>query len=359
MQQLDYFWNTPWVQMPQIKLIVCGSAAAWMLDKLINAKGGLHNRLTQTLLLQPYQLNQTKAFLAAQGIKFSNKQLLDIYTITGGIPHYLKRIQKSKSAVQNINSLCFAPDGLLLDEFPRLFPSLFDHATLNLKIIETIAAYRYGLSIQDISQKIGKKTGGTLTKRLNELEAAGFVQKYHPYGKQKRNNYYRVIDEYSYFYLAWIKPYKALGSINIQSNYWQLATKTPAWQSWAGYAFESFCYKHIDKIRAALKLDQIHCQIGNWRYIPEKNTPHTGAQIDLIIERDDGVVTLCEIKYSQKKITIDKACAQNLMNKIQAYQKQFPTTAHISVAIITTYGVKSNLWSKEMIDQVVTLDDLL
>ncbi|MBB72201.1 MAG: AAA family ATPase [Legionellales bacterium] len=357
-QNLDYFWNTRWSRMPNLKLIVCGSAASWMLDNLINAKGGLYNRLTNTLLLQPYDLSQTKEFLAARQIKLSHKQILDTYMITGGIPHYLKQIKKSKSAVQNINDMCFKQDGLLYDEFNRLFASLFENAELNLNIVREIAKARYGLSIQTLSQRLGKKTGGTFTKRLSELEAAGFIQKYLPYGRSKRDQYYRVIDEYTYFYLNWVEPYKEQSVRDTKANYWHLAAKSPQWRSWSGYTFESICQKHIHKIRQALNLMDIHCQMGHWQYSPIAGSNDNGAQIDLLIARDDGIVSLCEIKYSNNKLQIDKKIAKNLLNKIDVYQKQFPDAVQVSVVLVSTMGIKANVWSDEIIDSVIELEDL-
>jgi AAA+ ATPase superfamily predicted ATPase len=358
MQSLDHFWNTNWSRRPNLKLIVCGSAASWMLDNLINAKGGLHNRLTHSLLLQPYNLSQTKAFLSSRGIKLNNKQVLDIYMITGGIPHYLKNIQKSKSAIQNINELCFTANGLLFNEFPRLFASLFEKSTLHLRIVREIAKKRYGISIQDLSKKIDIKTGGTLTHILNELTAAGFIQKFLPYGRKKRDQYYRIIDEYSFFYLTWIEPYKNQEIIDEQSNHWLLASQTTAWKSWAGYTFESICYKHINKIRHTLGLDHIHCHISNWRHLPKKLAAEDGAQIDLLIDRDDGIVNLCEIKFHQKKLIIDKTLARNLIKKMDIFEQVFPSEKQLSLTLITSAGIKENIWSEDLIDNHTTLNDL-
>ncbi len=186
LQNLDYFWNTTWSKMPQVKLVVCGSATSWMIDHLINAKGGLHNRLTKTILLEPFDLDNTKKFLSKRGIKLNNKQIIDIYMAMGGIPHYLKQIEKSKSATQNIQDICFKKDGLLYDEFPRLFRSLFQAADVHLKIFEEIAKHRDGISRNLLLKKVHLKTGGTFNQRMRELEAAGFVSRFIPYGKQKK-----------------------------------------------------------------------------------------------------------------------------------------------------------------------------
>lgn len=357
--QLDYFWNTIWSQMKNLNIILCGSAASWMLDNLINAKGGLHNRLTHTLLLRPLDLLQTKALLNSLNIQMNDKQLLDIFMVTGGIPHYLKHLKPSQSAVQNINRLCFKEDGLLYSEHDRIFASLFDNAQLCHRVVKEIAQSRYGISIQKLAKKIRQKTGGTLTKKLNELEAAGFIKKYVPYGKSKRDQFYRVIDEYAFFYQAFIEKFKNEEIADDQTNYWQLVSQTPRWLSWAGYAFESICLKHISKIRRALELDNIHCRVSNWQYQPQPNTKEQGAQIDLLMDRADGIINLIEIKYCHKKLTVDKKLIQSLMKKADVLEKQIQTKKQVKLVLITTHGVKNSASLEGFIDYHITLADIL
>lgn len=358
LQNLDYFWNSHWRKMPNFKLIVCGSAASWMLEKLINAKGGLHNRITRSLLLEPFTLEETKKFLEANEIKLTEKQILDLYMVTGGVPFYLTQIQKSKSVSQNINDMCFQKDGLLYTEFPRLFKSLFESADLNLHIVREIAKNRYGISFSNLLQKCGKKAGGRFKQHLSELEAAGFIQMFLPYGRKKRDRYYKIIDEYTLFYLRWIEDVIASKSIPKGVNYWVNISKTPSWQSWAGYAFESICYKHTDKIINKLGLSSIGCLVGNWRHIPHQGKNDMGVQIDLLLDREDDAITLCEIKYSANPFMIDKSYAKNLMNKVDIFKNYFKTSKQIFLVMVTATGIKKNSWSKELMDGEVTLADL-
>lgn len=357
LQQLDHYWNTEWSRMSNMKVIACGSAASWILDNLINAKGGLYNRLTQSLLLKPFSLNQTKAFLNYKDIKLSNKQVLDIYMVMGGIPHYLNQIVQGESALQAINRLCFREDGLLFQEFSRIFKALFDSSDVHLSLIRTISKYRYGISRNELINKLKIASGGTLNTRLNELEAAGFIKIFIPYGKEKKEHYYRVIDEYSNFYLYWIE--KARRQIIVTNDYFKSKANTPAWEAWAGYTFETICYKHVDEIKKKLGLVNIGCEVDNWRYVPKRNTDEDGAQIDLLFDRDDGFITLCEIKYSKNKYILDKSGAKKIMQKMDVFQKQTKTKKDLSVALITTEGLTKNVWSDELVDNVVTLDDII
>lgn len=358
LQALDYYWNRFWSRRSKLIFVVCGSAASWMLDNLINAKGGLHNRLTKTILLKPYNLKGVQQFLAYRNIHLNHKQILDLYMVFGGIPHYLKQVEKGKSALQIINKVCFQTDGLLYDEFDRLFRSLFSNAEDSLLIIKAISKSQYGISRENLIGSTGISSGGTLNKRLRELESAGFIQSYVPYGRKIKDHYYRVIDEYCYFYLRWIEPFKNKG-IGAGKEYWQTKGKTQAAITWAGYAFENICFKHIDQIRKALELQAISCEIGSWKFTPSKGRKDSGAQIDLLFDREDGIISLCEIKYTEKPFVLDKAEAKNIMNKMAVFEKHVPIKKQTLLALITTIGLKPNIWSEELIQNVVTLEDLL
>lgn len=358
LQALDYYWNRFWCRYSNLILVVCGSAASWMLDQLINAKGGLHNRLTRTILLKPYNLKETRQFLAYRNIYLNPKQLLDLYMVFGGIPFYLKQVEKGKSVLQLVNQICFQPDGLLYGEFDRLFHSLFDQAEVNLTIIKAISKSLEGISREELIKATSLSSGGTLNKRLDELIAAGFIQSYLPYGRKKKEHYYRVIDEYCYFYLRWIEPFKQRG-FEGGTEYWHTKGKTPAVITWAGYAFENICFKHLDQIRKALALQAISCEVGNWRFVPKKGEKDFGAQIDLLFDREDGIITLCEMKYSEKFYTLGKDQAKEIKNKIEVFEKQFAPKKQMTLALITTCGMKPTIWSEELIQHVVTLEDLL
>jgi AAA+ ATPase superfamily predicted ATPase len=358
-QAIDYFWNTQWSQWKNFKFIVCGSAASWMLDHLINAKGGLYNRLTRSLLLRPFSLSQTQQFLLHHKIILKPKQILDLYLMMGGVPHYLKQIKKSLSVIQNIEKICFRVDGLLFNEFPRLYASLFDNPELSMRIMRAIAKKHYGISKEELVRQIGKKSGGTFDKHLRELETSGFIQRFIPYGHKARNQFFRIIDPYSLFYLSWIADFAEQRFMTpTQSTYWSTMSQTPAWYSWAGLAFENICFLHIDNILSALDLHHIPCKIGSWQLIGKKKEIQ-GAQIDLLFDRADDTITLCEIKYSHQPFIIDKAYAKTLAQKIAVFEQNFNTPKHVRCALITTFGLKPNIWSEDLVDQVITLEDLL
>jgi len=345
---LDHYWNKFFSRIPHFKLVVCGSAASWMLDKIINAKGGLHNRLTQTLLLKPFDLSQTVEYLKYLGMRWSEKQVLALYMVMGGVPFYLDQLNKKESLVQNINRLCFSEAGFLQIEFPKLFASLFDMAIENMRFVRAIAAQRNGIERALLLEKLKLPSGGNATARLAELEAAGFIKSYRPYGKTVRNMFYRVIDEYVLFYLRWIEGPLSSGH-PFAMGYWDTKQKSPDFLAWSGLAFENICLKHVEKIRDQLGLKRIGCQYSSWSYTPAKKSTESGAQIDLLIDRDDEVITLCEIKYSSQKYVLDKTTAKNLLKKVEVFKSLTKTTKQVEMVLISTFGLKPGVWVDEVL----------
>lgn len=359
LQALEYYWNRFWKNDSRVKFIICGSSAAWIVKKILHHKGGLHNRITQKLHLKPFTILETQAFLHQRGIQLTNQQVMELYFILGGVPYYLMQINNTQSMVQNINNQCFHKDGFLYDEFNKVFASLFTDYEAYEELVRIIAKKRHGISRDNI-EKIAKKNqkGGLLTNRLQDLEMAGFIKSFLPLYHSRKGLFYRIHDEYCYFYLQWIEAEQQNIELEIENNFWLERIHTPAYQAWRGYAFESFCYKHIGKIKNKLGINS-SAKIGSWRYIPRDNSEETGTQIDLVFDRHDGAVTLVEIKFSDKPFVISKEYAENLRKKIAVYKKITRTKKQIFLALISASGLKKNKYAEELISQVMTLDELL
>lgn len=360
LQALDYYWNRFWVTLPNLKLIVCGSAASWMIENLLHHKGGLHNRTTYRMYLAPFTLGETKAYLKSLGISYTDRQISDIYMVMGGIPFYLNFLNKTLSVPQNIDYLCFNKKGPLVNEFNILYASLFHQSEAHQEIIRILGTKRQGME-RGALLKLTKLSseGGTFNHRLKELEASGFIIRYTPFGHKKRNSYVQLVDEYSLFYMAWIEP--ALGTIsriNQANGYWVEQSKSPSWKSWAGYAFESLCFKHLEPIRQALGIHS-SAAIGNWKYSPEKGSDEDGAQIDLLFDRHDDVITLCEMKYTAAPYKLTKSEAQTLLKKIEVFKKQTRTTKQVTIALVTAQEIHGTVYVQDVLSGSVTLKDLM
>jgi hypothetical protein len=356
---LEYYWNQYWSSDTRLKLIICGSSASWVLKNIVNNRGGLHNRVTRKIRLEPLKLIDTKKFLKAQGVQLSNDQILQLYMFTGGIPYYLSYVEKGLSVPQIIEQLAFNENGLLLNEFDNLFASLFDQHEQYVEMVREIAKHRYGIGKRKLLERMGQsQLGKSGLEKLSALEEAGFIISLKPHFHKKRGVYYRVIDEYTLFYLRWIEPIRdTLQRSAFASGNWQELQNTPAWNSWLGYSFEAVCYKHINQIRKSLGISPTAIA-NSWRYVPVKDGESRGAQIDLLFDRRDDVVSICEIKYSAKKYLITKEYAALLLHKCRVFKEQTKTKKELFIAMVAAHGVKANPYSDELLTGVVALDDL-
>ncbi len=347
---LGYFWNS-WASRQSLVLVICGSAASWMIQKVVNNRGGLHNRITKRIFLQPFTLFETEQYFSSRDIRFNRYQIVQVYMAMGGIPHYLKEIEPGKSAIQNINKICFSSSGLLKDEFLRLYPSLFANAGMHFSVIRALGERPQGLTRKELLHASKLPNGGGVTKVLEELMHSGFISAFKNFGKKSKEKIYRITDEYSLFYLKFIENMEHEGP-----DIWNHLSQTQAYISWSGYAFESICLKHIPQIKKALDIAGIYSVSSAFYQPPSGENP--GFQIDLLIDRKDQVINLFEIKFYNKELSISREYAAALQQKINAFANLSKTKKQLFLVMITAFGVKPNENSLGLVDQVMVMDEL-
>lgn len=357
LQALDYEWNTEWSSVKNLKLIVCGSAASWVLDNIINATGGLHNRITKVIHLKQFSLGETNEYLKKRSVRFKPLQILELYMVMGGIPYYLNQIEKGKSAAENINNVCFTEDGLLFSEYDRLFPSLFKNADIHLKIIREIVKKKNHISRQDLVNSGGFSSGGGFHDKVSELVSSGFIREYVPFGKKSRDTAFKITDEYTLFFMQWIEPIKKRGVIS-NPDYWLNASTQQKYKTWTGYAYEAVCEKHVQQIIKKLGIKNVAGEVGKWHFFPAAGSKKPGAQIDLIIDRFDDCINICEVKFSRNEYVIAKRYARSLLNKIDVFEEKTGTKKQIFLTLITTMGLKKNIYTEDLVHSEVALIDL-
>ena len=345
---LDWFWNS-WAVNKNIVLIVCGSATSWMIKKIVNNKGGLHNRLTKRIHLLPFTLKETSEFLAYRKIKLSNYQITQLYMAIGGIPHYLNEIQPAESAMQAINRICFQKDGLLANEFENLYRALFKNSEIHLKIVVALSKTLKGLNRNDLIAATGLKDGGAISAVLEELMWCNFIHVSTGFGKTRKDSLFRLSDEFSLFYLQFMHK---KNNVN-----WLQLSSTPKWKSWAGYAFENVCFKHLVQIKKSLGIEGVFTQFYSFK--SKGNKEKEGTQIDLLIDRNDGIIHLCEIKFYESTFTINKDYAQRLEQKIRVFKSETKTRKVIFPTMITSYGTAVNEHYIGLIQQAITLENIV
>ena len=336
---LEHFWNSWASSRNDIMLIVCGSAASWMINQLINNKGGLHNRITLKMKIEPFTLAECAKYNEYRKLGYNHYQLIQLYMILGGIPYYWDALIKGIGVNQNIDHICFAKNGLLRSEFSNLLKSLFDSSERHQEIIIQLAKKNKGLSREEIITGAKMSNGGSVTRLLQELEECGFIKKYIPFGKKSRNSLYQLSDFYSLFYNKFIEP-----QVTVTNNYWTTMIDSPKYRAWSGYAFEQVCLAHLNKIHSALGIEGVQTQCSTWR----SSNSSPGAQIDLIIDRRDQIIHLCEMKFSINPYCIDKKYDANLRNKIGVFKEETKTKKAIFLTMITTFGLQNNQYSSNV-----------
>ncbi len=344
----DNFWNNYVAKREDMIVVVCGSAASYMIQNIVKNKGGLHNRLTERIQLSPFNLVETEQLLKLNKVKFSHYNLLQIYMAMGGIPHYLEKIVPGESVPQALDRLCFEKNSFLRTEFDNVFASLFDQYENHEMVVRTLANVRKGLTRNELLSKSKLSSGGTLSKTLMELEQSGFIENYLPYQGIK-DSIYRLSDEYSMFYLKYIEKTRPSST-----SVWMKMQGKQSYKIWSGYSFETICMKHIEQIKEGLRIAGVYSTYGSWI---EKNTPNA-AQIDLLIDRDDNVINLCEMKFYNTEYSLDKKYANEIAKKVNAFSNSTKTKKSIFVTFITTYGLVPNQYSNQYVQNELTMDCL-
>lgn len=348
MRAFEAFWNSWGCHRKNLMVIVCGSANSWVLDKLINAHGGLYNRVTYEIKLKPFTLNECEEFYMANGIKFSRYDIVQSYMVFGGVPYYMGYVDGRKSFAQNIDDIFFAQDAKLKNEYDRLFASVFDNPGAAKSIVSFLATRNSGYMRKEICEKLHQKDGGTITRALNALIAGNFVIRYVPFGEKKTEKYYRLIDPFCLFYLNFADN---LDGVN--EKYWQQNTSSQKLSSWRGFAFENVCFNHVEAIKNALGISGVITECSAWT----KHGDDGGTQIDMLITRADNVVNMCELKFYSSEVEVDKNYYRILLNRESMLQKELSPKVSVRSTLITTFGLKRNEYGG-VFTNVVLLDDL-
>jgi AAA+ ATPase superfamily predicted ATPase len=346
----SYFWNS-YAAKTNIVVVICGSSTAWMIQKIINDKGGLHNRVTRRIHLQPFTLAETEAYFQEKQIVLDRYHLLLLYMTMGGIPHYLGQVEAGKSAVQNIDDIFFQPQGSLRTEFDNLYSSLFNNPDRYEAIITALFSTWKGMSRVEIVAKTKLLDGGGLTTMLHELEQSGFISSYIPFGKKKKDTLFRLTDCYSLFYLKFIRDIPANETIS-----WKSLSQTQAWATWSGYAFENICFQHIDNIKAALGIAGVNT--NQYSFLAKTTEENEGAQIDLLIDRQDYAISLCEVKFYKDELILTKADADGLRRKKSIFRHVTGTKKQIFIVLISPFGLIKNKHSIGLVDNELDMNVL-
>ena len=347
---LESFWNGWACHRSNLMLVVCGSANSWMLNNLVNNHGGLYGRTTYEIKLSPFTLAECEEFYKSKNIPMSRYDIAQANMILGGIPYYMNYFVREKSLAQNIDALFFARDAKLKNEYTRLFASVFANPEQMMSIVGFLSTRRNGYNREDIVKNTRMSNNGDLTKWLNALESSDFIEKYVPFGESKRNPHYKLIDPFCLFYLRFVEKQKEM-----DPAFWMNNVQSAKINAWRGYAFEDLCMRHIDRIKNALQIGGISSEQSSWAL--QGHTDNDGTQIDLLIQRKDNIVNLCEMKFYSEEFTVNKAYHQTLVHRTNTLLEHISRKTAIQSTLITTYGLVHNEYASDFV-HTITLDDL-
>lgn len=346
---VGYFWNS-WASLfSNITLIVCGSATSWMITNIVDSKGGLHDRITQEIHVRPFCLKETEEYFNENGFQWNRDIVLQAYMALGGIPYYLSLLSPRESFAQNIDRLFFGPDEKMRREFKRLFATLYNRPEGYIEIVKKLCESKHGVTRKELAESLKVSNNAFLGKKLDDLVHCDLLRKIPVREKKiKKNDFvFQLADFFCIFWLTFIQK------AELEKNYWQHHINTPEINTWMGLSFERICMSHILQIKKALRIDGISTISYAWR--SKNSTP--GAQIDLVIERADKIVNLCEIKYSQTPYSIDKDEYQKLLNRREAFSKETGLRHSPWITMIVSEGLSQGMYSN-IAQGVVTKEDL-
>jgi predicted AAA+ superfamily ATPase len=349
MSALANFWNTWGMKKSDLIVVLCGSAASWMINNIIHNKGGLHNRVTRKIRLLPFNLEETRDYLMQQRVQLLEYDIIQLYMAIGGIPYYLNFVRPGKSVAQIIEMLFFDAQAPLRDEFDILYASLFAHHQYHVKIIKALASKRQGLTRNQLLAELDEVSSGSFTKVLNELEASGFILSLPPFLNKKKEVLYRLSDELSLFHLSFLSHHRF-------STTWQSLSGQQRYKIWCGLAFESICFKHVDQLKRALGISGIESTVSS--FIKSGKTGQEGLQIDLLIDRSDRCINLCEMKFYNGQFEFTAMEAAAWKRKIEVFRTYTGTSKNLFLTMVTTYGIKENAHSLSVVSNSIEMNAL-
>lgn len=341
---LEFFWNGWCSARSDVLLVVCGSATSWILNKILRSRGGLHNRVTEQIWLRPFTLAECEAYAEELNLRMSRFELAEAYMVLGGVPYYWSFLKPGLSLSQNIDSLLFAPDAKLRLEFGQLYASLFKRPEPYLQVVSALSAKVSGLSRDEIAQACHLPDSGKLSTYLEELEQCGFVRRYQPLGVRRKGYLTQLVDNFTLFHDRYLRE-----NVRHDPNFWTNSLNTPLHRTWAGLAFERLCLLHVDEIKRALGISGVQCNACCWR--------GEGAQIDLLLDRADRVVNICEMKFCEGYYMLDKEEDLRLRTRREIFLKATGCRKSAHLTLVTTNGPGSTKY-QSVFQSVITLDDL-
>ncbi len=348
---LECFWNGWAASKYNIVLIATGSATSWMSDKILKNRGGLYNRVTRRIYLKPFSLAETEEYLKSAGSSMDRYEILQCYMFTGGIPYYLSMIDPKLSLAQNIDKLVFAEGAPLRHEFNELYNAVFPQAESYIRVVELLGGHKAGLTKKEIARAV-KLNGTFLRNVLDNLVQCDFVDYYLMFGK-KHTPVYKLVDFFTLFHFKFIADHDVK-----DPEWWTHHLDDPGVAAWMGLTFELVCIRHHMQIKKALGISGMGTAVYTWKCAPDPERLLPGAQVDMVIERADRYIHLCEMKFSVGEYDITKEYDGKLRERMRVFKLVSGTKQPVVNTFVTTFGLGLSSRVRSIVHSEVTMDQL-
>lgn len=344
------FWNGWASCQSDLVVIICGSATSWIVKNILENTASMYNRVTRQLYVAPFDLHDVEEMTQSLRLGWSRDAVLQCYLVFGGLPYYLDMLDRRKSLSQNIDALCLGTNAPLRREVPLLMEASLGNAPLHRAILRELAQSKVGIRRMDLANRVEGGTTGSFKRALDDLEKCGYIRCYTNRYERRKPSVYQLVDPFLLFGFRFMVD-RAPDGHGLVS--WKDFERTPAYYAWRGNAFEIACVNHTRQIKHAIGISAVKTEDFPW----SSSTSEPGAQIDMVIERADGVTNLCEMKYTDGPFVADREFEEDMARRRRVFQIESATKNTVQSVLVCPQGLRPNTHSWD-IAHVVDIDDL-
>ncbi len=342
------FWNRRGTAGDDIMVVICGSATSWIVGNVLENTGSLYNRVTSQVYLEPFCLGDAERFFVDRGFGWTRSQIAESHMVFGGLPYFLELLDPNESLRANIERLCFAPHALLAHESSKLLEATLKKSPAYDRLLSYLAKHRCGVEKQACFEQTGLAKG-TFARAVDDLLKCGYIREFKVPTKRGKPLFLQLVDPFLLFHYRFLskKSGDRVGS-------WSDCIQDEArYKSWRGCSFEILCVLHEAQIKRALGISGVRTRCYPWT----SDQGAGGAQIDLVIERDDGIINICEMRCTDRPFSMDAATEASLLNKVDVFKRETGAKNPVKIVVVSASGI-AGVAHTEYISRTITLDDL-
>ncbi len=340
------FWNRRGTQSGDLVFIICGSATSWIIKNVLEDSGSMYKRVTAQIFIKPFSLAETKLYFDDNEFDWSKEQIMEFQMVFGGLPFFMSLMNENESFRQNIDRLLFRPNALLQDETDKLLESTLKKSPVYGQILGELSSHLYGMKKSECQEKLNIPVG-TFTRAVEDLIKCRYIVEYTRNYEKSNPLYIQLVDPYLLFHFHFLSNRKRI------TSYEDLSSNIGLYSNWRGHAFEILCFHHLDQIKKSLGISGVKTECFSWTNSEDKEK----IQIDMVIERDDKITNICEMKCTDQPFVMSKEDDLSLLRKRDIFKEKTRTKNSIRIVLVSAAGL-SGVAHTEHISDVITLGDL-